>query len=145
MKRYDFTLVLSKGTELTDQLVEDLYEAGCDDGSPGSRGGTVMVTLHREAESLEQAIRSGIADVQKASCSVAGIVIKPGDFGESLPPDERRPGEASVPRPRAGGRSYRSSAPVAMAFTHARMSALTSSHATLFNILGMGSASASSK
>ena len=38
MKRYDFTLVLSKGTELTDQLVEDLYEAGCDDGSPSSRG-----------------------------------------------------------------------------------------------------------
>jgi hypothetical protein len=92
MKRYDFTLVLSKGTELTDQLVEDLYEAGCDDGSPNSRGGTIMVTLHREAESPEQAIRSGIADVQKASCSVAGVVIRAGDFGEAAPPRGRRPG-----------------------------------------------------
>ena len=33
MKQYDFTLVLATGTELTDQLVEDLYEAGCDDAA----------------------------------------------------------------------------------------------------------------
>ncbi len=85
MKRYDFTLVLSKGTELTDQLVEDLYEAGCDDGSPSSRRGSVMVSLHREAESLEQAIRSGIADVQKASCSVARVEIEPEDLDEATP------------------------------------------------------------
>jgi len=91
MKRYDFTLVLSKGTELTDQLVEDLYEAGCDDGSPSSRGGTVMVTLHREAESLEQAIRSGIADVQKASCSVARVEIEPEDLGEAAPVGGKAP------------------------------------------------------
>jgi hypothetical protein len=31
----------------------------------------VWVTLHREAESLEQAIRSGIADVQNAGGDVA--------------------------------------------------------------------------
>jgi hypothetical protein len=91
MKRYDFTLVFSKGTKLTDQLVEDLYEAGCDDGSPSSRGGTVMVTLHREAESLEQAIRSGIADVQKASCSVARVEIEPEDLGEAAPVGGKTP------------------------------------------------------
>ena len=39
MKQYDFTLVLAPGTELTDELVEALYESGCDDGSPGSRAG----------------------------------------------------------------------------------------------------------
>jgi hypothetical protein len=75
MKRYDFTVVLSHPAELTDQLVEDLFEAGCDDGSPSSRAGVVMVTLHREAESLEQAIRSGIADVQKAGCRAARVEI----------------------------------------------------------------------
>jgi hypothetical protein len=83
MKRYDFSLVLSNGTELTDQLVEDLYEAGCDDGSPSSCGGTVMVTLHREAESLEQAIRAGIADVQKTGSSVARVEIQPDDLAET--------------------------------------------------------------
>ena len=48
MKQYDFTLVLAPGTELTDGLVEALYESECDDGSPGCRGGVVWVTLHRE-------------------------------------------------------------------------------------------------
>ena len=87
MVRYDFTLVLSKPTELTDQLIEDLYDAGCDDGSPSSRAGVVMVTLHREAESLEQAIRSGIADVQKASCSVARVEIEPDDLVQIVAPE----------------------------------------------------------
>jgi len=83
MVRYDFTLVLTKPTELTDQLVEDLYDAGCDDGSPSSRAGVVMVTLHREAESLEQAIRSGIADVQKAGCQVRRVEIELQDLAEA--------------------------------------------------------------
>jgi hypothetical protein len=80
MKQYDFTLVLSPGTELTDELVEALYASGCDDGSPGSRAGVVWVTLHREAESLEQAIRSGIADVQNAGGHVARVEIEPEDL-----------------------------------------------------------------
>jgi transcriptional/translational regulatory protein YebC/TACO1 len=83
MRHYDFTLILSAVSELSDQLVEDLYEAGCDDGSPFSRGGVVAVTLHREADSLEQAIRSGIADVQKAGCRVARVEIEPDDFDEA--------------------------------------------------------------
>ena len=88
MVRYDFTLVLSKPTELTDQLVEDLYDVGCDDGSPSSRAGVVMVTLHREAQSLEQAIRSGIADVQKAGCQVGRVEIVPEDLAEATSPGE---------------------------------------------------------
>ena len=88
MVRYDFTLVLSKPTELTDQLVEDLYDAGCDDGSPSSRAGIVMVTLHRDAESLEQAIRSGIADVQKAGCQVRRVEIEAEDLAEATSPEK---------------------------------------------------------
>lgn len=80
MKQYDFTLVLAPGTKLTDGLVEALYESGCDDGSPGSRGDVVWVTLHREDESLEQAIRAGIADIQKAGCRVARVEIEPADL-----------------------------------------------------------------
>ena len=90
MVRYDFTLVLSKPSELTDQLVEDLYDAGCDDGSPTSRAGIVMVTLHREAASLEQAIRSGIADVQKAGCQVRRVEIEPEDLAEATSPGKTR-------------------------------------------------------
>ena len=82
MQHYDFSLVLADGTELTDQLVEDLHAAGCDDGSPSSRAGIVTVSLHREAESLEEAIRLGIADVQKAGCRAARVVIQTDDLAE---------------------------------------------------------------
>jgi hypothetical protein len=76
MKTYDFTLVLSAGTELTEELSETLFVAGCDDGSPGSCEGIVTIDFHREADSLEAAIRSAIADVQKAGCTVAKAEIE---------------------------------------------------------------------
>jgi hypothetical protein len=75
MRRYDFTLILSAGTELTDDLAEALFEAGCDDGSPGSCEGIVSIDFHREADCLEAAIRSAIADVQKAGFTVAKAEI----------------------------------------------------------------------
>ncbi len=55
---------------------EALFEAGCDDGSPGSSQGVVSIDFHREAESLEAAIRSAIADVQKAGCAVAQVTLE---------------------------------------------------------------------
>ncbi len=75
MRIYDFTLVLSPGTELTEELGNALFEAGCDDGSPGACEGIVSIDFHREAESLERAIRSAIVDVQKAGCTVARAEI----------------------------------------------------------------------
>jgi hypothetical protein len=76
MRIYDFTLVLSSGIELTEELSEALFVAGCDDGSPGSCEGIVTIDFHREADSLEAAIRSAIADVQKAGCTVAKAEIE---------------------------------------------------------------------
>ena len=76
MALYEFTMILSKGTELTDDLAEALFEAGCDDGSPGSCEGVVSIDFHREAESLEAAIRSAIADVQKIGCTVAQVTLE---------------------------------------------------------------------
>lgn len=75
MNLYEFTTALSGCTEMTDDLAEALYAAGCDDGTPGSSGGTVYICFSREAESLEAAIRSAIADVQKAGCTVAEVKI----------------------------------------------------------------------
>jgi hypothetical protein len=76
MKTYDFSLILSTGTELTETLADALFAAGCDDGSPGSCEGVVSIDFHREAESLETAIRSAVADVQKAGCRVARAEIE---------------------------------------------------------------------
>ncbi len=76
MKLYEFTLILSPGTELTEDLAEALFEAGCDDGSPGSCEAVVSIDFHREAACLEDAIRSAVADVQKAGCAVARVEIE---------------------------------------------------------------------
>ena len=65
MKLYEFVVTLSKGTPHSDDLVDALFEAGCDDGSVWSRGEMVHIGFSREANSLEEAIRSAIGDVQR--------------------------------------------------------------------------------
>ena len=58
---YAFHLILKEGTEITEELADQLFAAGCDDGTPVTFCGTPYVSFHREAESLESAIRSAVA------------------------------------------------------------------------------------
>ena len=76
MTKYSFTLILAGSPELTDDLAERLYVAGCDDGSPGMCNGITTIDFHRAAESLEAALRSAIADVNAAGCTVARAEIE---------------------------------------------------------------------
>jgi hypothetical protein len=76
MTPYDFTLVLGGEEELTSELADRLFAAGCDDGTPSQRAGIVHIGFSREAANLESAIRSAIADVAKAGCVVARIEIE---------------------------------------------------------------------
>jgi hypothetical protein len=75
MKTYDFTLVLSEPVELDEVLADRLFEAGCDDGTPGSCGTVVSIDFSREAADLETAIRSAIANAASAGCVVAQVKI----------------------------------------------------------------------
>jgi hypothetical protein len=70
MKSYDFTLVLAGISDVTDDQGDALFEAGCDDGTIVSRNGEVVVRFSREAASLEQAINSAAADVERAGFQV---------------------------------------------------------------------------
>ncbi len=85
MATYRFTVILAGLDEISDDLAEALFEAGCDDGSPWSSQGVAAVGFDREAESFEQAVRSAIADVQKAGCHVAWVKIEPEDLVGSTP------------------------------------------------------------
>jgi hypothetical protein len=53
--------------------MRSLYEAGGDDATFGSCEGVAFGDLDREANSLEEAIRSAIADVDKAGFGVARV------------------------------------------------------------------------
>lgn len=76
MTKYEFTLILAGAPELTDELCDALFAAGCDDGSPGQSGGVTRIDFDREAKSLEEAIRSAIANVQAAGCKVDRLQIE---------------------------------------------------------------------
>ena len=73
MEKYEFQVVLSGVEEVSEELSNALYEAGCEDGTPFSSEGVAAVGFTREADSLESAIRSAIADIQKAGYSVARV------------------------------------------------------------------------
>lgn len=77
MKEHEFTLILTGITEMTDEAALALYNAGCDDGSPGSCDGVVSVDFHRDATTLEDAIQSAIRDIRKAGFDIERVEIYP--------------------------------------------------------------------
>ena len=76
MHKYDFTLILAASLELPDDLADALFAAGCDDGTPGTCNGVFSIDFHREAATLEEAIRSAIEDVKTAGYEVARVEME---------------------------------------------------------------------
>ena len=75
MKTYEFDVVLRDVAEVSDDQADALYAAGCDDGTPASRDGTAWVHFDRTAASLEEAIRSAIAQIQSAGLVATRVEI----------------------------------------------------------------------
>jgi hypothetical protein len=73
MPTFDFQLVLNDIDAVNEQIADALYEAGCDDGTAFSSNGVAAVGFSREARSLEEAVRSAIADVNKAGFVVSRV------------------------------------------------------------------------
>ena len=78
MKKYEFSLILKGSLELSEEIADQLFEAGCDDGTPGTCHGVFSIDFHREADSLEAAITSAIQNVKTAGYDVERVQIEPG-------------------------------------------------------------------
>jgi hypothetical protein len=78
MVKYEFTLVLKGSPELTKKIAGRLFEAGCDDGTPGTCDGVFSIDFHRTASTLEEAINSAIANVKSAGYAVERVEIAAG-------------------------------------------------------------------
>src|SRR5437660_5119090 len=78
MEKHEFTLILHGFSELTDDVEDRLFEAGCDDALLGVLDGTPFLDFTREASSLKDAILSAIRDVAKAGFEV--VRIEPDDL-----------------------------------------------------------------
>lgn len=76
MNKYDFSLVLSEPLALTDEIADALFQAGCDDSTPGNSEGRFVVDFSREAPSLEKAISSAIENVRTAGYEVARVEME---------------------------------------------------------------------
>ena len=74
---YEFKIILADHDVMTVDLGEALVAAGCDDSTTGSCNGEAFVAFDREAATLEEAIRTAIADVRKAGIEPAEVRLTP--------------------------------------------------------------------
>jgi hypothetical protein len=82
MRQYEFAVILATADE-SEERANALYEAGCADGSISTSDGVTRIDFHRNAPSLEEAIRSAIANVQAAGFQVAHVLIEPQSLVEA--------------------------------------------------------------
>lgn len=85
LQSFEFTLILSGFTELTERVMDSLYEAGCDDGLLClDKYGVPFIEFDRKASSFDEAVRSVIADVQKTPFRVLRVVSESAKTLESI-------------------------------------------------------------
>lgn len=65
-REFDFALIVGNIHELTQDVEDSLFKAGCDDGTLSIQYGLLYIEFSRLASSLEEAIISAIHDVHSA-------------------------------------------------------------------------------
>jgi len=80
MKTYPFTLVLSGPTDLSEDLEDRFFEAGCDDALLNFRDGVLYIDFDRETESMQETILSAILDVVSADSGIRVVRVEPDEL-----------------------------------------------------------------
>ena len=75
MLPFEFTLRINR--RLADESEMDVVYSQCEDCSLLVDGDVTLLRFHREAPSLQEAIRSAIADVNAAGYHVAYVELEP--------------------------------------------------------------------
>ena len=79
MNEYEFTLVVLSDAEFED-VIEPLYESGCDDATICSRGGVMHLIFTRESTDFETAVLSAIANIETAGPMLRVKGLEPSDL-----------------------------------------------------------------
>jgi hypothetical protein len=77
-KEFEFTLILSGVSEITDAMENAVFVAGCNDALLGSRDGVVFLKFGRKASSFDEAVTSAIRAVRLAGYKIARV--EPDDY-----------------------------------------------------------------
>ena len=64
MTTHNFTLIIEGPDLQSDELIDGLFEAGCDDALIGQANGIQFADFDREADTLEDAVRSAITALE---------------------------------------------------------------------------------
>ena len=64
---FKFTLILDRVPDLTPEVADAIYEAGCHDGLLSQRDGVVSIEFERAAPTRMDAIVSAILDIESAN------------------------------------------------------------------------------
>src|ERR1700722_1417049 len=85
-KEHEFTLILDGIPSFTPEILDALYEAGCDDGLLSRCDGVVSIDFGRVAPSREDAIISAIRDIEKANVGARVKQVEPDAVQDELAP-----------------------------------------------------------
>ena len=80
MNEFEFTIIFYVPSCSHEEMAENIFEAGCDDGTFASNGNNCTVAFFRKAKSLKNAVLSAIRDVTKAQKNVRIVGIEPSEF-----------------------------------------------------------------
>lgn len=73
---FAFTVILDGLDDIDEGLANRLFEAGCNDAMLGCCEEVVSLEFDRDADSLGEAVKTAIRDIQAAGCSPAQILIE---------------------------------------------------------------------
>jgi hypothetical protein len=79
-KTYTFTLFVQGVDALSDESMDALFEAGCDDATFGARDGAQYGEFDREATSFSAALSSAIHDMTNALPGLEIVRVEPDDL-----------------------------------------------------------------
>lgn len=79
-KTFAFTLFVQGADMLSDESMDALFEAGCDDATFGARDGAQYAEFDREATSFEKALSSAIRAVTRALPGLTIVRVEPDDL-----------------------------------------------------------------
>ncbi len=72
MTTHTFTLTIDGPDLQADELVDEVFEAGCDDALIGWADGVQLADFDREADTLQDAVLSAVAELE----SIGGITVR---------------------------------------------------------------------
>ena len=79
-RTWTFSLILAGLSELTAEVEDALYEAGCSDALLSFYGTAPVLDFDRRAATLEQAVFSAIDDVKRANVGASVLRVEPDDL-----------------------------------------------------------------